>query len=334
MPVDRNGVGTGPFTHHKLEQFTYIMDATMGIVKGILVKKGRPPAFHYWDLYAGPGYSAGMPGSPLITARLAQEHKLSLNGWFFEYRAANAAALAQNLAGHGARLHIIEGDNREKVPQVMAGFRAESGLWRYGIVYVDSNGKREIPVEMIRTITDVPCFAAVDVMLYVGATYLKRGRAQSEIQHVDPRPLEEQLRAVGKRHIFVREQKGYDQWTFVILTNWNDFPRFAKLGMHHIDTPTGRALMDVLSWTKEERLVRYQPTLDYETYEEYLRHPKFLAVRKRVMERAGGICERCRKRPATQPHHLRYPVWGTFDVPENLLAVCRPCHAAIHGKER
>lgn len=70
----------------------------------------------------------------------------------------------------------------------------------------------------------------------------------------------------------------------------------------------------------------------YRGYREYLRHPRFLAVRAEVFARAGGKCERCEARPPTEPHHLRYPPWGAFDVPENLLAVCHPCHCAIHGK--
>jgi len=52
------------------------------------------------------------------------------------------------------------------------------------------------------------------------------------------------------------------------------------------------------------------------------------------MRRANGRCERCHARPATEVHHLRYPPWGTFDLPTNLIALCRPCHAAIHGKEQ
>lgn len=35
----------------------------------------------------------------------------------------------------------------------------------------------------------------------------------------------------------------------------------------------------------------------------------------------------------TEVHHLQYPPWGTFDVIENLLAVCHECHCTIHGKE-
>jgi hypothetical protein len=72
----------------------------------------------------------------------------------------------------------------------------------------------------------------------------------------------------------------------------------------------------------------------YRGYREYLRHPRFLEVRSEVFRRAAGQCERCQTRPPTEPHHLRYPPWGAFDVPGNLLAVCHPCHCEIHGKER
>jgi hypothetical protein len=57
-------------------------------------------------------------------------------------------------------------------------------------------------------------------------------------------------------------------------------------------------------------------------------------VRALAFKRANGHCEKCGIRPPTEPHHLRYPKWGTFDVPENLLAICHECHCEIHGKER
>lgn len=70
----------------------------------------------------------------------------------------------------------------------------------------------------------------------------------------------------------------------------------------------------------------------YRTYREYLRHPRFLAVRAQAFKRAGGWCERCGLSPPTEPHHLHYPPWGAFDVPENIIAVCHRCHCEIHGK--
>lgn len=63
-------------------------------------------------------------------------------------------------------------------------------------------------------------------------------------------------------------------------------------------------------------------------------HPEFKAIRARVIQRAHGQCERCHRNPVTEVHHLRYPPWGTFDVPENLIAICHACHCKIHGKVR
>jgi len=71
----------------------------------------------------------------------------------------------------------------------------------------------------------------------------------------------------------------------------------------------------------------------YLSYTEYLRHPRYRAVRAKAIERSGGVCEMCGERPVTEVHHLRYPEWGTFDTVDNLLAVCHECHCEIHGKE-
>jgi len=70
----------------------------------------------------------------------------------------------------------------------------------------------------------------------------------------------------------------------------------------------------------------------YSTYREYLAHPRFRAIRNQVMRSAAGKCARC-DNWATEVHHLRYPTWGEFDVPENLVALCHRCHCVIHGKE-
>jgi len=71
--------------------------------------------------------------------------------------------------------------------------------------------------------------------------------------------------------------------------------------------------------------------MEYSNYQEYLRHPRFRAIRITVMMRAGGVCEDCKEKPASEVHHLRYPKWGTFDVPENLVAICHSCHCKRHN---
>lgn len=70
----------------------------------------------------------------------------------------------------------------------------------------------------------------------------------------------------------------------------------------------------------------------YHSYDDYLGHPFFKAARAVAMRRAGWRCEECRVTVATEVHHLRYPPWGTFDLPSNLKAVCHECHCKIEGK--
>ena len=69
-----------------------------------------------------------------------------------------------------------------------------------------------------------------------------------------------------------------------------------------------------------------------EGYEAYLQTPEWADKRQRVLEREGGLCEGCRRRPATQVHHETYRNVGSEPLFE-LRAVCHVCHRAIHGIE-
>ena len=106
-----------------------------------------------------------------------------------------------------------------------------------------------------------------------------------------------------------------------------------KYGFHYLDSPEGEDVFERLNYSKKELEAMKQPELPYQNYQEYLRHPTFRIIRGEVISNAGGICEVCHTLPVTEVHHLKYPKWGTFDVPENLIAVCHRCHCEIHGKE-
>lgn len=62
----------------------------------------------------------------------------------------------------------------------------------------------------------------------------------------------------------------------------------------------------------------------------------WLTVRRQAWARAKGVCERCRKQPAVDVHHV-VPT-RFFERPEdanhlcNLLVVCEPCHREEHRK--
>ena len=62
--------------------------------------------------------------------------------------------------------------------------------------------------------------------------------------------------------------------------------------------------------------------------------PEWESTRQMVIERAAGLCERCKASNGTYVHHLRY--WPELDRPrggeplEWLQFVCGPCHQLYH----
>ena len=76
-----------------------------------------------------------------------------------------------------------------------------------------------------------------------------------------------------------------------------------------------------------------RPALNRTTaYLWYRASPSWQERRKSILQRANYICERCRKRPATEVHHLTYKRVFNED-PADLIALCRPCHAEIHWRQ-
>ena len=66
-------------------------------------------------------------------------------------------------------------------------------------------------------------------------------------------------------------------------------------------------------------------------YRAYLVSPQWAERSRRTILLAGGTCQRCGRRTATQAHHLTYDRL-TRERDADLLAVCKPCHDALHGR--
>lgn len=67
----------------------------------------------------------------------------------------------------------------------------------------------------------------------------------------------------------------------------------------------------------------------WDWYNRYLESPRWKAKRALVMKRAGGMCEGCLIRPATQVHHTTYKHAGD-ELLFELVAICADCHRRIH----
>ena len=58
--------------------------------------------------------------------------------------------------------------------------------------------------------------------------------------------------------------------------------------------------------------------------------PDWLKLRRQIIERDGFKCQRCRSTSRIVVHHIEPLRVGHDNSPDNLVAVCRPCHGYIH----
>jgi len=335
--VARSDDWISPETHRKEADFAGLLDIHVNICRGIngRTRRAGDPPYLYVDLHGGPGWlrddsGREFAGSPLIALDALARAGLDCETIHFERDPDVAARLgAQVDPALYPSSTVYHGSFEESASRWLQSTRPHA--YRYGLVYAD-------PISDPMPVATFNAFAShyqrVDLLAYVAAnSQYKRTRAQHG------RRLEDDIAAVDKKHVLIREPETAHQWTFLLFTNWADFPSWERRGFHRLGrSGRGRDILTKLNYSESERLqlVNEQLPLDtepaYRSYREYLKHPKFLAVRAEVFRRAGGTCERCGRRPPTEPHHLRYPPWGTFDVPENLLAICHQCHCEIHGK--
>lgn len=66
-------------------------------------------------------------------------------------------------------------------------------------------------------------------------------------------------------------------------------------------------------------------------YDLYMNSREWQLKKRKVKERSGGVCERCRDHSSEAVHHLHYK--NLFNEPlEDLLDVCKGCHDYVHAR--
>ena len=68
-------------------------------------------------------------------------------------------------------------------------------------------------------------------------------------------------------------------------------------------------------------------------YYEYIRSKEWFERTAPVRKRNEGLCEVCNLRYGEDVHHRTYDRLGNEDL-DDLLHVCRTCHAMIHRKDQ
>ncbi len=68
-------------------------------------------------------------------------------------------------------------------------------------------------------------------------------------------------------------------------------------------------------------------------YRAYLVSPEWQKKRLAAFQRAAGICEVCKRAAAREVHHRSYGSFGN-ERPEDVMALCSPCHRREDEKLR
>ena|SRR5215469_6266112 len=84
--------------------------------------------------------------------------------------------------------------------------------------------------------------------------------------------------------------------------------------------------------TRHDMFIKRSALNRLTAYDWYRVSPSWHERRKWILKRANGVCEKCRKRPATEVHHLTYKRVFNEDMAD-LIALCRQCHAEIHWRQ-
>lgn len=312
-------------TPHKQWALRTLLGLHMDVVQAIWSKySNAAKTYEYFDLYAGPGIDPnGNPGSPLVFYEEATKRNLPYRATLFEADENTFQKLSANTKG--LRYFSLWNSCNDIIVGHLDGIKRPN---YYGIAYSDPSNAT-IPEEPLKAI--IRAYPKVDIAINIAAASYKRSVMSDTYESLHKRLIR------LKRYWNLYKPHDKFQWTILLGTNWKDFPEWISKNFVNFNSPAGRTWYESIVLTKAQRQAIYQPALfdepPYRTYEEYLRHPKFRAIRAQAMEAAKGVCQRCKKARATEVHHLRYPPWGTFDTVDNLLPVCHQCHCEIHGKE-
>lgn len=232
-------------TEAKEQDFAGLVAMHMKICKSIFDRHGGGP-YLYIDCHAGPGDleygDRTFPGSPLVARQAATKEELACEAIHFE-QDKNVAARLQEALRYSAT--VVVDSCEHGLPRWLA--LCSKTRSRMGLVYADPIGK-VIPVELLSTVART--LPRTDILAYVGATAYKRRNGVRP----GPRLLDDitAVQKAGKKTVLIRKPAGRQQWTFVLWSNWVEFPQWEKRGFHRLDTEAGRGIADFMNYTRDE----------------------------------------------------------------------------------
>lgn len=238
-------------TERKEQDFRGLLNIHLPICRSILGRQRNPLPYLFVDLHGGPGNLryAGKTflGSPLIALDELADARIPYQTFHFEQSPLDAERLTHGVAQHDqqgtARVHNMLFEQGVPLWLDMLGHQK----WRYGLVYSDPI-KDPIPVETFNQIAEY--LPRVDLLAYVAANnQYKRANANGQGHG---RRLADDITAVNKRFALVRKAYRAEQYTFIVWSNWPEFPAWTSQGFYRLDEPRGQEIVEILDCTKAE----------------------------------------------------------------------------------
>jgi len=252
-------LGCSDYTSYKQLHLGVILKTHLRICQAILTRKPEwsRREYHYFDLNAGPGLylyqDEFIKGSPLLFCEAWRTIAIPCQAHFFEINDSLRTELIWHLRNfmdhHPEMAFSFLGDHRKFLPCYFDEADAQKPRKKFGLVYSDPTGQLP-PFNLLARMFKGKSYSTLDVLIYLSATNIKRQLFAYGCK-LNQR-LEDLLQAIPKKYWIVREPCGRHQWTFLLGTNWTNFPIFETLGFHRIDSAIGKSIITKLNYTNEE----------------------------------------------------------------------------------
>lgn len=257
--LNEYGIGVSEETPYKRAALGSLLEVITRVSQSVMRRSPwADRRFWIYDLNAARPYypdAAGntISGSAVMGVEIARRLELDYQAYLCELRQDNADALANHFVGDKL-VKVLAGKAEDTLPKELA----RAGSPRFGYVYSDPNGPTQIPVALLETIFRRPVYKCTDLILYAAAGTLKRCiEAGIEVDDLDTF-----RKRINKKYWMVRTPRGSNgqQWTFLVGTNWDLFPKLTKQGFYRLDTPEGQEIWRNLSLTKKQAAQQVQPS--------------------------------------------------------------------------
>ena len=271
MPVI-DGVGQSDNTFLKQDTLRDLFSTHIKVSKGVFRKAKlyrMKSKYLYVDLNAGSGEYNNIQGSPLVfiqtynnsktkkpyLAQLCEIDTQSAESLRYTCKQLMTVVKEENTdetrtcileSSSGDILKIINRDNRMWVNDTIHNLSDDQGLQYMGMIYSDPNGCETF--ENLRKLSNIKALRMVDIVMHISGTTIKRVCCSNP----NATRLIDGINSINKKYWWVRQPYGPFQWTFIIGTNWYDFPNLETCGFYRTDSTEGQRILNFISHTRKE----------------------------------------------------------------------------------